>query len=154
MRNKILIGFAALIILPVVYYLVSPIWRVVEKNEPSPVEDQLPDGSGGEFTIPEILSEGEFTPKAHDVKGAAILLDDSGKKIIRFQDFETINGPGLFIWLSADLEGEDYVDLGPIKATKGNVNYEVPEGTDLNKYNKVLVWCKPFGVLFSYAVLQ
>jgi len=46
------------------------------------------------------------------------------------------------------------IDLGEIKATKGNVNYDIPEGTDLEKYNKVLVWCVPFRVLFSYSDLN
>ena len=46
------------------------------------------------------------------------------------------------------------IDLGIIKATKGNVNYEIPQDIDTTKYNKVLVWCKPFKVLFSYAELR
>jgi len=43
---------------------------------------------------------------------------------------------------------------GKIKGTKGNVNYEIDRGVDLEKYDKVLVWCVPFGVLFSYADLE
>lgn len=82
-----------------------------------------------------------------------MLIEDDNKKIVRFEDFETINGPDLHIYLSADLEANDYVDLGQIKATKGNVNYDVPVGADTLKYNKVLVWCEPFEVLFSYAEL-
>ena len=69
------------------------------------------------------------------------------------QVYETINGPNLHIYLSADLEANDYIDLGKIKATKGNVNYMVDHSIDTEKYNKVLVWCVPFQVLFSYAEL-
>jgi hypothetical protein len=79
--------------------------------------------------------------------------DDGGKKVLRFEDFETVNGPNLHIYLSSDLEGKDFVDLGEIKATKGNVNYDLPEGVDLDRYDKVLVWCVPFKVLFSYGEL-
>ena len=68
-------------------------------------------------------------------------------------DFDTINGPDLRIYLSSDLGSADIVELGKIKATKGNVNYDIPEGTDLEIYKNVLVWCKPFGVLFSFAQL-
>ena len=68
--------------------------------------------------------------------------------------FETDNGPRLHIYLSAGLGDDDFIDLGPIRATKGNANYEVPAGVDIEKYRNVLVWCVPFGVLFSYAELN
>lgn len=101
-----------------------------------------------------LIAMGDFKDSAHHVEGKALLVEDGNKKIVRFEDFDTINGPALFIYLSSDLGDSDFVNLGEIKATKGNVNYEVPEGTDTEKYNKVLVWCEPFRVLFSYAELE
>lgn len=80
-------------------------------------------------------------------------IKDGDQLIVRFEDFQTDNGPQLRIYLSADLGADDFIDLDPIKATKGNVNYTVAAGTDTDKYRNVLVWCKPFGVLFSYAEL-
>jgi hypothetical protein len=53
--------------------------------------------------------------------------------------------------LATDRSASDYIDLGKIKATKGNVNYGIPSDVDLEKYDTVLVWCVPFEVLFSYA---
>lgn len=100
-----------------------------------------------------LVAQGEFKPRAHDVMGKALLIQDEKKTILRFENFETINGPDLHIWLASSLGKEDYIDLGPIKATKGNVNYDLPTGVDTEKYNKVLVWCVPFSVLFSYAEL-
>jgi len=102
----------------------------------------------------ELLAKGNFMESAHHVEGKALLIEDDGKKIVRFEDFDTINGPALFIYLSTGLDDSDFVNLGEIKATKGNVNYEVPEGTDTELYNKVLVWCEPFSILFSYAELK
>jgi hypothetical protein len=112
-----------------------------------PMEDEMPDDVS-------TLMRGTFKPKAHDVQGTAKIINSGGKKILRFEDFETTNGPRLHIYLSADLGASDYVDLGKIKATKGNVNYELEESVDTEKYNKVLVWCVPFKVLFSYAELS
>ena len=57
------------------------------------------------------------------------------------------------IYLSTNLDDNDYIDLGKLKATKGNMNYDVPSDTDFDKYNKVLIWCEPFGVLFGSASL-
>ena len=101
-----------------------------------------------------LLASGDFKKGTYDGAGRASLIDDSGKKIVRFEDFSTPSGPAPYIYLSTGLDDSDFVDLGEIKATKGNVNYEVPEGTDTDKYNKVLVWCEPFKILFSYAELN
>lgn len=101
-----------------------------------------------------LSAQGEFKPRAHEVMGKALLIQTGDSKILRFEDFETINGPDLHVWLASSLGDEDYVDLGPLKATKGNVNYDVPASVDTEKYNKVLVWCVPFRVLFSYAELE
>jgi hypothetical protein len=101
-----------------------------------------------------LVAEGEFMPRVHGVEGSALLIEENGTHIVRFEDFETDNGPQLFIYLSSDLGNDDFINLGEIKATKGNINYEIPKGTDITKYNNVLVWCRPFGVLFSYAKLK
>jgi len=101
-----------------------------------------------------LLAEGEFMARAHGVEGKALLIQDGDNKVLRFEDFDTDNGPNLHIYLASSLGNDDFIDLGKIKATKGNVNYEIPDGVDVEKYDKVLVWCVPFGVLFSYAELD
>lgn len=145
---------AGILVLVVGYYLLSPLFIVIEVNENFPVSN-----SGGEVLTEEemmqmIIYQGDFTPSAHEVEGIAKVIEENGEKTLRFENFETINGPNLHIYLASDLDVNDYVDLGEIKATKGNVNYEIPENTDLEKYNKVVVWCVPFKVLFSYAELE
>lgn len=114
---------------------------VMEKMEKMPSRVQL-------------LAQGDFMRRFHSVEGRALLIQDGNTQIVRFEDFQTDNGPRLHIYLSADLGADDFIDLGQIKATKGNVNYALPAGTDTGKYRHVLVWCKPFGVLFSYAELK
>ena len=64
------------------------------------------------------------------------------------------NGPDLYVYLATDKSTSDFVDLGKLKANNGNQNYEVPEGTDLTKYDTVLIWCKSFSVLFGSADLK
>ena len=73
---------------------------------------------------------------------------------MRFENFESINGPELHIYLASSLSDKDIVDLGPIRGTKGNINYKVDASVDTAKYRYVLVWCKPFKILFSYAELR
>ncbi len=133
-----------IIALPIAWYLISPFFIVVEMDEASPLEQEASSL---------MLSEALFQASAHEVSGKALIIDSDGTKVLRFEDFETINGPDLRIYLAADLEAKDIVDLGEIKGTKGNINYDIPEGTDLSKYKYVLIWCRAFSVLFSYAEL-
>jgi Electron transfer DM13 len=90
----------------------------------------------------------------HNAEGVAkeISLED-GRKFIRFENFKVTNGPNLFVYLATDKSASDFVDIGQLKANNGNQNYEVPDGTDLTKYDTVLVWCKAFSVLFGSAEL-
>jgi hypothetical protein len=87
----------------------------------------------------------------HRASGVVQVLETNDGSVIRYEDFETINGPNLHVYLTNDLDARDYVDLGPIKGTKGNINYEVPENINLEDYKYVTYWCVPFGVLFNYA---
>ncbi|BDQ30366.1 hypothetical protein NZNM25_09920 [Nitrosopumilus zosterae] len=91
----------------------------------------------------------------HDAQGDAytIPLEDKNN-ILRLENFESTNGPDLYVYLSTDDNASDIVNLGKLKANKGNQNYDIPEGTDLQKYNKVLIWCKTFSVLFGSAGLS
>lgn len=175
-RNIIIIG--VIVIAVVGWYLISPVFKQVELQEASPlviqdsmdtmtpeqkkdfeeaVEAAKPNVMLMDDTMPaspSLLSQGDFKPRAHEVEGKALLIQQGDKKILRFEDFETINGPNLHIYLSSELGIKDSIDLGKIKATKGNVNYELDPSIDTDRYNKVLVWCVPFRVLFSYAELK
>jgi hypothetical protein len=90
----------------------------------------------------------------HDAQGIAetISLED-GSQVLRLEDFKVTNGPDLYVYLATDNRASEFVSLGELKANNGNQNYEIPDDTDLKKYNKVLIWCKTFGVLFGNADL-
>jgi Electron transfer DM13 len=91
----------------------------------------------------------------HDAEGIAkqISLED-GRQFVRFENFKVTNGPDLFVYLATDKSASDFVDLGKLKANNGNQNYQIPPGTDLSKYNTVVIWCKAFSVLFGSAELK
>ena len=90
----------------------------------------------------------------HDAQGVAKVLPlDDGSQILRLEEFRSTNGPDLYVYLATDKEASDFVNLGELKANRGNQNYEIPGGVDLEKHNQVLVWCKAFSVLFGSAEL-
>jgi hypothetical protein len=91
----------------------------------------------------------------HDAQGDAYTIPlENGGNVLRLENFESTNGPDLFVYLATDDNASEFINLGELKASKGNQNYEIPENTDLGKYNKVLIWCKAFGVLFGSAELS
>ncbi len=71
---------------------------------------------------------------------------------MRLENFVT-NGPDLYVYLSADAQARDFLDLGRLKGNIGDRNYVVPVGADLSRYKYVLVWCRAFSVLFGSAQL-
>ena len=181
MNKKILIGIGVLVILAVAYWLLSPFWRNVALDEELPgsndttvVKDNLSvmdAGTKEDFekqtvemkdqmmkksdtmpaSKPVVIDRADMIARAHEVEGVALLVKSGNETFLRFENLKTINGPDLRIYLSSDLSANDTVDLGPIRATEGNVNYTIPPGTDLLKYKNAMIWCRAFGVLFSYA---
>ena len=91
----------------------------------------------------------------HEVQGDARILEiGDNTNYLRLENFKSTNGPDLYVYLSTDEKASDFVSLGSLKGNIGNQNYKIPEGVDLSKYNKVLIWCKSFSVLFGSAELE
>ncbi|MGQ0794981.1 MAG: DM13 domain-containing protein [Nitrosopumilaceae archaeon] len=91
----------------------------------------------------------------HDAQGQARVISlEDGSDVLRLENFESTNGPDLYVYLSTDDKATDYVNLGRLKANNGNQNYNIPDGTDLSRYDSVLIWCKQFSVLFGTAKLS
>ncbi|MBI1662424.1 MAG: DM13 domain-containing protein [Nitrosopumilus sp.] len=91
----------------------------------------------------------------HDAQGDAYTIPlEDGSNILRLENFKSTNGPDLYVYLATDDNASEFLNLGELKANKGNQNYEIPDDADLTKYNKVLIWCKAFSVLFGSAELS
>ena len=108
--------------------------------------------------VPSVLRTGAFIGVGdgiHNAEGIAktIPLQD-GSRILRLENLHVTNGPDLYVYLSPDNSASDFVNIGKLKANNGNQNYEIPAGTDLSKYDTVLIWCRPFSVLFGSAELM
>jgi hypothetical protein len=127
----------------------------VETSEPMP---EMPEA--------EIVTvfEGTFGPRSHPGSGIAkVLTDGSDQRFLRFEDFETDNGPDLNVYLTtanADADAGDFgrsgefVDLGDLKGNVGPQNYEIPSDVDLGEFDTVVIWCVRFGVAFAAADLS
>jgi hypothetical protein len=108
-------------------------------------------------TAPNVLRTGSFVGVGdgiHDAEGIVKVIPlKDGSSILRLENLHVTNGPDLYVYLSPDKSALDFVNIGKLKANNGNQNYEIPTGTDLSKYDTVLIWCRPFSVLFGSAEL-
>jgi hypothetical protein len=126
-------------------------------------ESEAMGGSSGS-SGPDVLVRGRFISLEHTTRGQALVLETpDGRRFLRFEGFETSNGPDLLVYLSAkepagpdDWHGydRDFVDLGPLKGNVGDQNYEIPKGVDLDRHSTAVVWCRRFTVGFAAAVLS
>jgi len=109
------------------------------------------------------LRSGEFgqIDAIHKASGTATLyrLPD-GQHVVRLEDFSSTNGPELHVILTTGTAREtfadvgEYIDLGLLKGNVGNQNYEVPADVDLAPIQSVVIYCRPFRVVFSVADLE
>ena len=144
MNKKITLMVGIICVLAVAYYAISPIFikKVVNESAPS-----LANGEN----VATSSKVSIIDTKTHPASGEVSVVKSDSKTYVRYENFKTLNGPDLFVYLANDLDAKDFVNLGELKATEGNVNYKVPQGVDVKNYKYVMVWCKQFGVLFNYA---
>ena len=160
MRKRNLFIGLGVVVLAGAWYAFRPELLFVDKtvSEEFPANARMASIEKG----PTAVSKGTFKSLAHETKGLASIYElADGRRALRLTQFETSNGPDVHVYLTgAEVEkGSDaiqeagFIDLGSMKGNKGDQNYEIPAGVDLNKYKNVAIWCARFGVNFGTAQL-
>lgn len=72
---------------------------------------------------------------------------------VLLENVEITEAPDGRVILTKDFEEKTGVNLGKLKGFIGSHQYPVPEGTNLNDYNTVLIWCDQFKVPIGKAQL-
>ena len=119
----------------------------------------------GNPTGAKILATGTFHGNVHHTSGRATIYEETdGRRILRLTNFKTSNGPDVNVVLIAPKDasddanflksGAEWVELGKLKGNEGDQNYEIPAGTDLNKYHAVSIYCERFNANFGTAPLE
>jgi hypothetical protein len=107
------------------------------------------------------LLTGDFNNQgAEPVAGKAILGQSAdGKIVLRLENLKSAPGPDLFVYLAKSASPDPSqvqkgFEVGKLKATTGNLNYELGSSVDLSQYKSVVVYCKSFSVVFGFANLN
>lgn len=114
---------------------------------------------------PRELVTGALISHEHASSGTVKILGlPDGRRILRLEGLDTSDGPDLRVWLSDApvipgpagwhvFDDGAYLDLGALKANKGDQNYEIPPEANLADYSSVSIWCARFAVSFAAAEL-
>ncbi len=164
MQKNLIAVIAIVAVGSISVYAISPYFTESTVNEALPtsaiiqptvssndkmIEDKMMEESIPMYYVGEFIGVGDGI---HDAQGDAYTIPlEDGSNVLRLENFESTNGPDLYVYLATDKGASEFINLGELKANKGNQNYDIPDDTDLGKYNKVLIWCQAFSVLFGSA---
>ena len=153
MRNTVKIAAAGvgLIVIMIGWWLLKPLFVDKEVNE------VLPTIAAEKVKPLAMKYEGAFVDgePGHHAKGKAFTFLSGDTTILRLEDLDATNGPDLHLYLAKPGgKTSEGVNLGKLKGNIGNQNYELPAGTDLSVYSKVVIYCKQFSVDFGYSELK
>lgn len=125
------------------------------------MSEEMPAGA----EAPQKLRAGMFqdADSFHKGSGQALIYRlPGGGHLLRLENFRVTNGPRLHVLLvrhpnpqkRAEVKEPGFVDLGRLKGNIGSQNYTLPPGVDPAAHGSVVIYCKPFQVIFSVATLR
>ena len=158
-------GVIVFLVIALVWFQPQKLLIDTEVNEDVIASDPSPDGTPESSSAPspspepDELARGTFVPIDHATSGAAVITDlGGGRRVLRLEDFETSNGPDLFVYLTGATIGsseqeydDEIVNLGRLKGNIGNQNYDIPPEVDLAAFASVVIWCDRFNSAFGAA---
>lgn len=173
MKRTIPAVLLAALVLAVGLYLFQP-WRLFTSStvvEEVPVAVAPPSTLAGPSVShppagPRQLAAGQLISHEHASSGIVKILElPDGSRVLRFEGLDTSDGPDLRVWLSDApviqgaagwhvFDDGAHLDLGALKANKGDQNYAIPADADIAGYSSVSVWCARFAVSFAAAELK
>jgi len=165
LRLGALFILALVVLLPVAWYLGSPLFLNQTVNESLPAGAPATRVNQASTTAPVALRSGQFgtIDAIHKGEGtAAVYRQPDGQLILRLDPFNVTNGPDLYVYLSTDpaptnsaqLHQGGALEVARLKGNVGSQNYDLPADVDLSRFRSVVIYCKQFSVVFSSAELS
>ena len=132
--------------------------RMAESNQL--MSDAMPSAD----PVPTAVKSGRFRDADNFHRGAGtatVYRLPAGDHVLRLEDFDVTNGPDLRVLLSPhpdpmtrdELNHGGYIELSKLKGNLGSQNYEIPADIDVGSQQSVIIYCRPFHVIFSVAPL-
>jgi len=140
-RRNLVFAFTitAISLLWFAYYAILPFFMIVASDDPVIGSPTL------------VKARKIIGVNNHKTQGTVSFYNNGDNYILRYENLFTDNCPDMRVYLSKDLNAQDYIDIGPSISTAGNINYLIPENVNVANYQYALYWCTPFRALFNYA---
>ena len=149
--------------------MTAPAKEEMSQTVAAAMKDALPEAMAK--VLPQVtaqparLKSGQFRDQDRFHKGsgtATIYRLVDGSQLLRLEDFNVTNGPDLRVVLTrvqnperaGAVTGPGHLELAKLKGNMGNQNYPIPDNADVSSFNSVVIFCKPFKVIFSVAPLK
>src|SRR5947199_3038799 len=143
------IGFAAAAVLA--WYLGSPLFIRTYTNEALPAVSAAPSAAAAATAaatapataaqpVARVVAAGElqFVDSIHNGMGPVQLVALGDQRFVRFDGVAITNAPDVHVYLAKETGGKwsdaTSLYLGPLKATNGSFNYELPSGSAAADY--------------------
>lgn len=162
MKRSTLVIALGVVVLGIGWYVFRPERLFVNKTVNESLSGAVAQQATSASTASVALFTGAFHGVAHETRGTATIYQfQDGKRVLRFTEFATSNGPDVQVYLVAAPDASDnetvtragFVHLAALKGNVGDQNYDLPAGVDLTRYQAVTIWCRRFGVNFGTAPL-
>jgi electron transfer DM13 len=122
-------------------------------------DDAMPNGASASTVVARgIFVDGD---NFHKGQGTATIYKVGPDLILRLDAFKSTNGPDLRVLLTrtgmpktrSDVQA-GYIEVAKLKGNVGNQNYTLPKDVMLSDYKAVVIYCRPFHVVFATATLK
>lgn len=87
--------------------------------------------------------------KGYDASGTASIVYAGNMLFLRLEDFSVTSGIDQRLYLTKDGTTASGVDLGLLKASAGNQNYDIT-GIDVDAYNILIIYSRTFDTYYAY----
>lgn len=87
--------------------------------------------------------------KGYDGSGTASIVPAGVMTFLRLEDFSVTSGIDQHLYLTKDGTIASGVDLGPLKASVGDQNYDIT-GINTDVYNVMIIYSKTFDTYYAY----
>ena len=171
--RTVAVGTVVIVIAAAAWYLGSPLFIRTTVNEAFPTSAPTaavaaPATATGAVTAvlpspaasPRTIASGTlgYVDGLHHGTGSTLLIRTGDAAVLRFENVAITNAPDVHVYLSRETGGKwsetTSLYVGPLKATNGSFNYSLPADADLSAYKSVVVWCRQFAVLVTWADLR
>lgn len=152
------VAVAIALAIPAIAFVIVPALVKSTVNEGLPVTSAPASGSlNSPVAATQVIAQGELRRlNAVDFgTGKVVIADVDGARYLRFENVDIAGAPDVYVYLSNRGDGQPgtFTNLGKLKATNGSFNYPIPANVDLTQVKSVVVYCRTFSVVITFALL-